>query len=97
MPLTPIQYLMQQMSRLHNDTALLEVCDWEEEKVEKLIENLNTVLIDMDASLPENLKRFCRNQDYISEHNRDALYGLLKQSIVMELQESAREEEEYEN
>ena len=95
--MTPIQYLMTQMARLHNETAILEVCDWEEEKVDKLIENFNSMLIDTDASLTENLKRFCKNQDYISEYNREMLYGLLEQSILLEVKETARIEEEYEN
>ena len=95
--MTPIQFLMSQMVHLHNETAILEACDWDEEKVDTLIENLNNVLIDLDCSLVDNLKRFCDNQDYISEHNREQLYNLLEQSITMGIEEAARIEEEYEN
>lgn len=95
--MTPIQHLMLRMTRLHNETALLEVCDWEEEKVETLIENLNNMLMDLSISLTDNLKRFCKNQDYISEHNREVLYSLLEQSIILEMKEADRLEQEYEN
>ena len=63
--MTPIQYLLSQMGRLHNETAILEVCDWDEEKVDRLLENLNSMLIDIESPLTENLERFCKNQDYI--------------------------------
>ena len=95
--MTPIQYLLSQMGRLHNETAILEVCDWDEEKVDRLLDNLNNMLIDIEAPLTENLERFCKNQDYISEFNREQLYSLLEQAIVLELQEEARANEEYEN
>jgi|18_taG_2_1085343.scaffolds.fasta_scaffold32012_2 hypothetical protein len=95
--MTPIQYLLTQLGRLHNETAILEVCDWDEEKVDRLLENLNNMLIDLESPLTENLERFCKNQDYISEFNREQLYSLLEQSIVLELKEAARAEEEYEN
>jgi hypothetical protein len=95
--MNPLQYLMSQMSKLHNETAVLEVCDWDEEKVDKLIENLNAMLIDVDASLEDNLKRFCDGQEYITPPNRELLYGLLEQSIIMELKETAEAKEEYEN
>lgn len=97
MPFTPIQYLMMQMGKLHNETAILEVCDWEEDKVDMLLENLNNMLMDLNSPLTENLQRFCENQDYISEYNRQQLYGLLEQTIVLELKDQARIEKEYEN
>ncbi|HIL25902.1 MAG TPA: hypothetical protein EYG21_00690 [Nitrospinaceae bacterium] len=95
--MTPIQYLMSQLGRLHNETALLEVCGWDEEKVDLLLTNLNNMLVDIDAPLTKNLERFCEQQDYISEHNREQLYNILEQSIVVEIKEAARAEEEYEN
>jgi hypothetical protein len=88
---------MMQMGKLHNETAILEVCDWEEDKVDMLLENLNNMLMDLNSPLTENLQRFCENQDYISEYNRQQLYGLLEQTIVLELKDQARIEKEYEN
>jgi len=88
---------MMQLGRLHNETAILEVCDWEEDKVDKLLENLNAMLIDLDSPLTDNLERFCQNQKYISEQSRDQLYDLLEQSIILELKEHAQSKEEYEN
>ena len=85
------------MGKLHNETAILEVCDWEEDKVDMLLENLNNMLMDLNSPLTENLQRFCENQDYISEYNRQQLYGLLEQTIVLELKDQARIEKEYEN
>ena len=95
--MTPIQYLMSQIASLHNETAILEVCDWDEEKVDKLLENLNKMLIDLDSSLEDNMRRFCEAQEYISEYHREELFSLLKQSIIMGIQEQNRIEEEYEN
>jgi len=82
---------------LHNETAILEACDWDDEKVDMLVENLNNILIDLDSSLTENLKRFCDGQEYISEYNREQLFSLLEQSLLMGIKEQARLDEEYEN
>lgn len=95
--MNPIQYLMSQISMLHNETAILEACDWDDEKVDMLVENLNNILIDLDSSLTENLKRFCDGQEYISEYNREQLFSLLEQSLLMGIKEQARLDEEYEN
>ncbi len=95
--MNPIQYLMSQISMLHNETAILEACDWDEEKVELLIENLNSILIDLDSSLTDNLKRFCDSQEYLEEYNREQLFSLLEQSLITGIKEQARLEEEYEN
>ena len=95
--MTPIQFLMSQIASLHNETAILEVCDWDEEKVDKLLANLNSMLMDLDSSLEDNMKRFCAAQDYISEYHRELLFDLLKQAITMGIQEQNRIDEEYEN
>ena len=95
--MNPIQYLMSQISMLHNETAILEACDWDDEKVDMLVENLNNILIDLDSSLTENLKRFCDGQEYISEYNREQLFSLLEQSLLTGIKEQARLDEEYEN
>ena len=95
--MTPIQFLMSQITTLHNETAILEVCGWDQEKVDLLLSNLNNMLIDLDTSLTENLKRFCEKQTYISEHYREELYSLLEQAITMGIQEQNRIDEEYIN
>ena len=93
----PIQYLLSQMVQLHNETALLEICDWDEDKVERLLSNLNHMLIDLSSPLEENLTHFCESQDYISETNRDNLCEILDQAILLEMKNIANPSEEYEN
>ena len=94
-----LQYLLSQLGRLLNETAILEVCDWDEEKVEILLSNINSMTIDTEAPLTDNLKMFCENQSYISEHNRANLLAVLEQAIIIEMKEIAMAEadEEYEN
>ena len=97
--MNPLQYLLGQLGRLHNETAILEACDWDEENVETLLSNLNTMPFDPDAPLTDNLKKFCESQAYISEYNRENLYAILEQAIIIEVKELAiaEEDEEYEN
>ena len=94
---TPIQYILGELGKIHNETAILEACDWDEEKVVILFSNLETMLFDTSVPLAENLERFCKEQTYISEYNREQLYSLLEQVIILEIKEFAKLKEEYEN
>ena len=88
---------MMSLNKLHNETALLEICDWEEEKVDKLLKNLNEALLDVSSSIYETLDHFCENQDYISKHSRKELFSLLENLIDSELKELSKTKQEYEN
>lgn len=95
--ITPIQYILSELGKIHNETAILEACDWDEENVETLFSNLETLVFDTSISLTENLETFCKDQTYISEYNREQLYGVLEQVIIFEIKEFDKPKKEYEN
>ena len=93
----PINYILSSLVTLHNETAMLEICDWDEDKLGVLYSNLEKALLDVSTPITENLRRFCSQQFYIDKGNRDSLYDLLEQAMITEMKELVKTESELEN
>ena len=76
---------------------MLEICDWDEERLQNLYSDLETVLLEVNTPILDNLKRFCSRQFYMSERNREVLYELLEEAMVNEMKNITNQEREYEN
>ena len=76
---------------------MLEICGWDEEKLNILYGNLEKALLEVNTPITENLKRFCARQFYIEKEDRESLYDLLEQAMVMEMKEIVKKESGFEN
>lgn len=70
------------------ETALLEACDWDEEKVEELLKDLNSVFADFKGFLPDQLldkvRKALRKKGYDDELIR-LLFAYLEIEIENEV------------
>ena len=94
---SPFEFVLKNLVNLHNETAMLEICGWDEDKLAILYKNLESSLLEVNTPITENLKTFCSQQFYIERENRESLYELLEQAMINELKEISNKQMEYEN
>ena len=91
----PFNHLLLSLSSLSRETAILELCDWDQDKKAALQEHLGKELSGLKYFSLEKIEEICFNQNITSEQSKSALYDIIIEMVQVELQQISKTE--YEN
>ena len=87
----PFSYIISSLSSISRETAILEICDWDEEKRDKLHEYIREKISSLDYFSVDKIKQICFNQNITSEESKTQLFDIIIQMMQIEMQQISNE------
>ena len=87
----PFSYIISSLSSISRETAILEICDWDEEKRDKLQEYIREEISSLDYFSVEKIEQICFNQNITTEESKSQLFDIIIQMMQVEMQQISNE------
>ena len=91
----PFSHIASCLASLSRETAILEICDWDENKKEDLYNYIKNEISSLNSFSIDKIKQICFNQNITSEESKSALFDIILHMMQTELQQLSKKE--YEN
>lgn len=87
----PFSYIISSLSSISRETAILEICDWDEEKRDKLHEYIRGEISSLDYFSVDKIEQICFNQNITTEESKSQLFDIIIQMMQIEMQQISNE------
>jgi hypothetical protein len=94
-----LSFLISFISNINIHTEILEMCDWDEGRLEQLLDFIFIELSNLNQLSMDSIKDICYKQNFTNEESKPRFFDIIKKIVSSELNLISEEQknEEYEN
>tara|TARA_B100000131_G_scaffold279075_1_gene284016 strand:- start:916 stop:1215 length:300 start_codon:yes stop_codon:yes gene_type:complete len=96
---SPFSFLISSIANINMHTEILEMCDWDEERLERFLDFMFDELGNLNQLSIDSIRDICYKQNFTNDESKPRLFDIINKIVSSELNAIVEEQknEGYEN